>query len=470
VESKSKYIAYLFPILAWIIVCFGFSFDGLYGQDAYEYLRYTEALKSFFTIGKTPGDYFWGIYYPIIGSVLSFIVSKTAMALQLISVLSLCIGSIYLEKIIRLVYNPNTTQNIPFLFFTLSPFVLVYSVLVMSDMFACGLTIAAVYHLLVFVKKEAAKNLVFGTCLVMLAILTRYAAAVILFPFCVLVLIHIIKNRNYIYPIISLIAAGLIAVPHIVIRSQNSLQFLSHEWLASWNISNLFRMQFSTVDGEMHYNCINLIYTFFIFFHPAFLVFGFVLVLFFLKARKIELGKYQTLFLIAVILYSVFLAGIPFQNKRFLTLAFPFAIVFLFPLIKQLYQRLSHPKLVFTIIALIQLSLAVYYGKSFYDRNLLERNIAREIEKYNGSTIYAFDIDIALKSRKPDFNYRSLWKEKHTGFEKNALLLVNEKQLKKQWKGKNPLLNWQNAKLNYHLEKLKKMDGDFNLYRIGERK
>ena len=467
---KSTYSLFFFPILVWLIAYFGFSFDGLYGQDAYEYLRYTEALKSFLETGKPPGDYFWGVYYPIFGSVLSFMIPKMVLALQLISVLSLSLGAIYLDKIVRLVYNKDSTNNIPFLFFTLSPFILIHSILVMSDMFACCLTIVAIYHLLVFVKKATGKSLLLGTIFVMFAMLTRYATVVILFPFCFLALVHVVKKRNFIYVLLSLIAAGLIAIPHIAIRSQNSLQFLSHEWLSSWNILNLFRSNFTTIDGEMHYNCINVIYAFFTFFHPAFFIFGILLLLFFIKRRTIQFPKRQRLFLIAIILYSVFLAGIPFQNKRFLILAFPLIIVFLFPIIKQLFESLKRPKLVLIIIVFIQVSLGIFYAKTFFERNILERTIAQEIEKYQGSTIYAFDIDIALKGRKLDFKYKSLWKEKLPDFETNALLLVNGKQLEKQWKGKNPLVNWQNAKQNYQLEKLKSFSGDFNLYRIGERK
>lgn len=92
------------------------------------------------------------------------------------------------------------------------------------------------------------------------------------------------------------------------------------------------------------------------------------------------------------------------------------------------------------------------------------------MKSYQGKTLYAFDIDIALKRRKLDFNYISLWKTKYSDFEENALILINEKQLEKQWKGKNPLLNWKHLKNNYRLEKLKHFSGDFNLYRIDGKK
>ncbi len=460
----------MFPILVWMILYFGFSFDGLYGQDSYEYLRYTEALKTFMETGKSPGDYFWGVYYPIFGCLLSFIIPNTAMALQLISVLSLIITSRYLEKIIRLVYNENSVKNIPFLFFILSPIVLIHSFLAMSDVLTfCFITIS-IYYLLLFMETSKGKTFLLGIAFAVFAILTRYASAVILLPFCLIAMIHLIKIRKYTLLFYSILICILIATPHILIRSQNSLAFLSHQWLQTWDILNLFRSNFSTVDGEMQNRFINLIYAFFTFFHPIFMVFGVVFFAFFIKKRKTGLHKYQKLFLTAILLYAIFLGGIPFQNKRFLLLSFPLVITFLFPLIKDFIEALKNQKVVFVLILLTQLSLGFYYLKPFYERNTLERSITNEMKVYQRNTLYAFDIDIALKNRKLDFDYKSLWKEKLHIFEKNALLLVNEKQLEKQWKGKNPLINWENIKNNYQLEKLKNFDGDFNLYRIVKKK
>ena len=76
----------------------------MYGQDGYEYLRYTKAIRIFILEGEHPGDYFWPLYYPIIGAILSLIISKTALALQLVSVLSLGISAVYLNKILTLLF------------------------------------------------------------------------------------------------------------------------------------------------------------------------------------------------------------------------------------------------------------------------------------------------------------------------------------------------------------------------------
>lgn len=460
----------MFPVLIWIITYFGFSFDGLYGQDAYEYLRYTEALKLFLETGKSPGDYFWGVYYPIFGSILSFIIPNAGMALQLISVISLVVTSIYIDKIIQLIYAEKTLKNIPFLFFTLSPIILIHSLLVMSDLLTCCFITIAVYCFLQFLETSKNKAFLFGIGFGVLAVFTRYASALILLPFCFSVFIHILKNKKYTLLLFSIIITALIAAPHILIRSQNSLEFLSHQWLQHWDITNLFRSNFTTVDGEMHNKYINLIYIFFSLIHPIFIVFGIVLLFYFIKNKHFSLHRYQRLFLVSILIYALFLGGIPFQNKRFLLLSFPLIIVWIFPLLQKLFVAIKPEKPTYIAIFLIQILLGIYFGKPFYERNLLEKNITQEMKLYQGKTLYAFDIDIALKRRKLDFNYISLWKKKHSDFEENALILINEKQLEKQWKGKNPLLNWKQIKNNYRLEELKHFSGDFNLYRIDGKK
>ena len=139
-------------------------------------------------------------------------------------------------------------------------------------------------------------------------------------------------------------------------------------------------------------------------------------------------------------------------------------------IIKKLFETINHPKTLFISIFIIQISLGIYFGITFYERNLLEQTISKEMKQFEGSTLYVLDIDVALQGRKMAFNYKNLWKEKYTNYEKNALVLVNEKQLIKQWKGKNPMLNWGNIETYYKIHKLKSFQGDFNLFRIDSKK
>ena len=452
--------------MVWAIVYFGFSFDGLYGQDAYEYLRYTESLKAFLTTGKNPGDYFWGVYYPIFGSILSFITPNIPLALQLISVFSLVITSLHVDKIIGVIYKENASQNISFLIFTLSPIVLIHSVLAMSDLLSCCFVTIAYYLFLQFLETTKNKHFLIGIALGCIAIFTRYASVVALLPIGLVVLFRILKNRNYKLLLFSIGILGIITIPHLVVRSQNSLQFLNHQWLQSWNIFNLLQSDFNVAEDETRNHFINLIYIGFQVLHPIFLFFGVILIAFTLIKRKLYCNYYQKLLLLSIVFYALFLGGIPFQNKRFLLLTFPIVIVFLYPYLKSLLHTFSNQKLVFALIFVIQISLGINFGKKIYDRNLLEKNVSKEMKQYEGKILYAFDIDIALQGRKVAMNYKSLYVKKYSRFEKNALILINEKEILDHWKGANPFINWSSIQEKCVLFKLKTFNNDWNLYQI----
>lgn len=463
---KRSYLIYFLPFLFWIIFYFGLSFDGLYGQDAYEYLRYTESLQNYFTTGKNPGDYFWGVYYPLIGSFLAFILGNAALALQLISFLSLLVSSIFLNKIIELIYKEKTNPIIIFVFFFLSPIVLIHSFLVMSDMLTCAFVLISIYCFLSYLERLKKSSFLFGVAFCLLAILTRYAVAVIMFPICIVVLLKLIERRHFKLVAYSVPFIIALSLPHIFIKSQNSLQFLSHSWLTSWDFFNLFKSHFKTVDGESYNNCINLIYVFFQIVHPAFFVFGIALILFFVKNRNIKITNYQKIVLISIFLYAFFIGGIPFQNKRFLIQSFPLILIFSYPYLQIIILKLKKQKIVFSLMFLTQITLTLYVGKQYYDRNLLEKAIVNEMKPHQNKTLYVFDIDVAMKGRGLQFIYKNLFLEKYTEFENEALVLINEKQLNEQWKGKNPLINWENIQKKHVLIKLKTVENNWSLYKI----
>ena len=110
--------------------------------------------------------------------------------------------------------------------------------------------------------------------------------------------------------------------------------------------------------------------------------------------------------------------------------------------------------------------LIFYFGKQYYDRNLLEKKIVTEMKPYQNKTLYVFDIDVAMQGRGLQFRYKNLFLERYVKFENEALVLINEKQITQQWKGKNPLINWENIQKKCVLVKLKTSDKNWSLYKI----
>jgi hypothetical protein len=462
---KRSYLIYFLPFLFWIICYFGLSFDGLYGQDAYEYLRYTESLQNYFTTGKNSGDYFWGVYYPLIGSFLAFILGNAAVALQLISLFSLLVSAIYISKIIEILYKEKPNDIVVFLFFCLSPIVLIHSVLVMSDMLTCCFVVLSIFHFLSFLEVSKNKSFWFGVAFCMLAILTRYAAIVLLFPFSIIVLLKILKSKQFKLLFLTIPILFIIVIPHILVKSQNSLQFLSHSWLQNWNIINLFKSDFITLEGPRNNHFINLIYLIFQVVHPIFFSFLIFLLPSFLKKDFYKTNKYQNLILVSIVLFSLFMGGIPYQNKRYLLPSFILMLIFIYPQLNKI-SFLNNKKLLYSFVFLSQMSLILFFGKQFYDRNVLEKQLVIEMEKHQGKTLYVFDIDVAMQGRGLQFKYKNLFIDKYADFENESLVLINEKQLNQQWKGKNPLINWENIQKKCVLVKLKTHHKEWSLYEI----
>ena len=62
-------------------------FNGLYGQDSHEYLRFSRYLQEVFAGVEQAPTFFYPIGYPLFGSLLGYVFSNV-IALQLLSMLS----------------------------------------------------------------------------------------------------------------------------------------------------------------------------------------------------------------------------------------------------------------------------------------------------------------------------------------------------------------------------------------------
>ncbi len=101
---KKKFLSYLIPTVIFFAVIFIWKFNGLYGQDSHEYLRYSRSLSLFFSDGKTLNNFFWPVYYPLSGAILSFIKFSNILSLQLISLASFLFAIFYVKRNLRLIY------------------------------------------------------------------------------------------------------------------------------------------------------------------------------------------------------------------------------------------------------------------------------------------------------------------------------------------------------------------------------
>jgi hypothetical protein len=465
---KIPVIAIGVSILLAVVMRFGIGFDGLYGQDGYEYLRYANALKKFMTDGIDPGDYFWPIWYPLTGALLSFIVQDVAFSLQLVSCISLAIVFIFSNKIIGLIFPKSRSPRVfVFLLIVLSPFILRFSFLVMADMLTLGLLTISTYYLLRASMNGSWIALMLGGFTACTACMTRYAAIVIIFPMALYsAWMFFSKNKNWFNIIPAFIISVLPLVPHFLVRGSQSAGFIQHDWVSHWSLVNFFKNDFITRDGIAHNQFPNIIYAFGGLFHPRYcfpalfiLVFGW---------KKMNWSKPFILLLTGLVLYLFFIAGIPYQNNRFLLLVLPFFVIFLYPPWHAILNQYKNPvRISITSILLIaQLVLFPLTFKIVYKRNQLEKQVYSFVTGKKSPTLYAMDLDISITSRGYPSRVYNLYANYYHTPDTTALVIFNTYIFSQQWGGMNPMNNWTHFNHDYHIQEIKRFEDGWAIYQF----
>lgn len=197
-NKSTTALAFIIPVILVGIGRLWAGFDGVYGQDPYEYLRYAQSLRNFFIRGIPPGDYFWPVGYPLAGALLSLIIPNVGLCLQLITALSLGVIYVYSLKILALVYPsaPKTTLVFTGVFMVVSPYMLRFGLTVMADMFTLATLVAGTYFTFVFVKKQSIYTLWVGLFLFSTSVMSRYAVAIIILPLGIYALIAFFSSTT----------------------------------------------------------------------------------------------------------------------------------------------------------------------------------------------------------------------------------------------------------------------------------
>jgi len=464
----------LFILLATIAIIL--HFNGLYGQDGYEYLRYEKALVQYYNTGIRPVDTFFPIFYPLVGSVLECFFLHDILCMQLVSILSFCIAFVYMDKLISLIYNsaPQASKTIYLLFFfCLSPYVFRFSLLAMSDMLAMCLCIAVCYYSLRYINRRIGWDFVLFAGFFTSAVLTRTACAALLFVPFVVSVYFAVRAFRVSYIILSILLAGILTIPDYMLRHRLFIFNLDYKMLSymqcqpEWSVSNWFRWQFHGINGNQSYMQPNLVYVCFNFFHPAWIFAGIVLIPF---IRKQDFrGKYIWICLASIILYALFIAGFDTQNMRFLLLSFPMVIAFMYPAFMRVWLFITRKKMKIISICIflvIQISCVSYSFNKVCQMNLADRKLVAIMRAYPGKTIYTFGIDEALNAYSLPDKTINIWYHQLEKIEPNSLVLLQADAVEKQFKDRNPGINWRILQKYGHLTLINNLDDGWKLYQV----
>lgn len=473
--SSDYWIPFLLLLCLLLVSCL-LPFNGLYGQDAHEYLRLTGALHAYFDRGIPLAHSYFPISYSLVAWLFSKAIGNDIVALQLVSMVALAAAFFYMKKLSSLLFGEMATSNLYLLtFFFLSPYVLRFGLLSMSDMLCLFFVIAALYHCLRYVKLHSPMDAGLFSLFTGLALSTRYAVMILLLFPAVLLFSAVLRGRDYQAAIFLLLFCCAL-LPDWIIRGR--ILFLQREDghffidyasnAYAWSAKNFFRSDFQNADGSQHYSAWNIAVATYNIIHPAFLFAGIVLLLF-LKRKDFAPAAIRMLAFM-VLAYGLFIAGLHYQNNRYLLQSFPMVLLIFYPAFRRVETKylteIRTRWLLFAMITVIQLTLFIFSFQKIYSINRTEREIASSLETYAGQTVYTCDMVGALSSYHVKNPVIDLYFNRVTEPLENSLLLFNYDYFSQHYKSKNPMLNWDTFHDHFRLRVLRSYPDGWVLYSI----
>lgn len=458
-------------LLVLLFVREAFGFDGLYSQDSYEYLRYSKAIGTWFGGGEHPGDYFWASLYPLAGTLLTYVLVDPIFALQFLSALGGVLIIVYAAKLIQLLNPLSHTNSIKVFVIVgilLSPYLFRMMFCSMTDTLSIGVMMISLFYSVKYIQTKEVKALLFAVVLSTIAFNLRYATGIVLVLPMAIVFMTAILEKHILPLLVSFIVGVGAFVPHLVLKEQESLAFLSQQSLSEWSIVNFFESTHVTqYDGTLQYSWPNIVMVMQVFIHPGFIVFG-LLVLIFVPRRKPE--KLQRILLFSIVIYLLFVAGMNLQNQRFLLTVSPIILILLYPAWEKGLQWFKDKVISQSIIllvgmAVIQLFLIVMAMKPFLQMSYHNRQLVQEIDRIQGKVVYTLGMEGALRAYSTKEVY-SLWFADKEALKDNYLIVVNEVTMKQVQVKDDIIQAFRQYKKKNKLSFVKKLQGNWIVYRV----
>jgi hypothetical protein len=468
---------FLFFVLA--ATAIALHFNGLYGQDAYEYLRLARALKEMLYEGTGISHSYFPILYPVFGFLLSEMLANDILALQVVSMMALTGAFFYLKQMIRELYGTAYGLIVYLVaFFFFSPYVFRFGLLSMSDMLCLFFVVASVYHIVRYLQLAQDKDAVLFTFFAAAAMATRYAVIPLLIIPALLLLVQLLYRKKWITIGMIIIAAGCLLLPDYLLRgrilffriqdAELLVDYASNAY--SWSPLNFFRSGFDNPDGLQQYTQWNIAAVTFQLFHPAFVFTG-LLFIFFLKRNDFYTPTAKLLVLM-VAFYAFYLAGLQYQNNRYLLQSFPLVLVLYYPafsrIARKYFKQRNYQWSFLAMVLFMQLLFFSYSFRSILSMNRAEHAIATSLKDYPGQPIYTCSITGAIVAYEVENPVTDIYFENIDRADSNALLLFNYEAFAEHFSGKKPMMNWDWLNKEYVLTPIRTLPEGWTLFAIKE--
>lgn len=456
-----SFLPYAVILSGFFVLTFGFEFNGLFGQDAHEYLRFGKALKTEWTTGTPAGDFHWPKAYPMLGSILSYLGVSVLLSMQMISLFA-CMGSIFVaNKIIRHLYQSDGA-----IFLLLGAASQVYFLrmgyLVMSDALCAFLIITAIFAYLKLKNKTTFGWTVLFLTAAIFAFYTRYASLPIILALTMHLLWTTAKKWNL--WIRAIVGGVLILLGFVLLYTNNSALSQIADRIAEWSPTNLLHRTHSR-EGRLETNLVpNAMYIWSNFLHLGYLSIGVLLLPWIKQWNFKERGLWM-----AILVYLLFIGGLEIQNQRFMVLTHLPILVLLFPAFKALWAWLQSRKLGIVFCGAVLLFNGALFCFSFqktYKVHRLEKQIVAALQPFDDATpILTFYVDQSFASYDLPNPTQNLW-DPYPDFIPGALVVFNPEKFEESWGNGTVMTNWRLLQERHTLVVIKELPENWKIYRI----
>lgn len=474
-------------------------FDGLYGQDAFAYYNYAVGpLRSSMTALDAPPPFSWPPGYPYLIALFSFVMGVTPLAGQLVSLLDSLLAPIFTALLAWEVWGRERDDRwVPALAGLLVAFTGQFwqsSIVVMADISGLAAATLGMWALARYARKDVAGQpagsagwLMLASFLLALAILTRWAYALVAIPATGYALLLIWRRRAWLHALPAAAAALLGLAPLLLSFAGSLLEpveagpaFVVDLQVYRWTPLSALRRTFETSDGLLRYRLPNGLYYLAA---PAHRFFFTPLLALFLLPGLWLTWKQRTGALLWLVwgwagIIFVFHAGAAWQNFRF-TLAYlpPLATVAAIGMVGMLQVAGRWRPLVVAYIGL-GFALMAWGGWTLSDSFIERKNgdLARlqwvESLAGDGAGLLTFN-DTSTFQQYSDLDTHELYHQTPDEMEallaagKPFFLLIDVTNVETQWMGRSPSDNYHWLLEGPGLIELGSRD-NFTLFRVNE--
>ena len=266
---------------AWLAFRLASGFDGLYGQDAYEYLRFAGEVRAFLVGGAAPGPFFWPVVYPACAAGLSLLTGSTVSAAQLVSALAL-LGA-FAAGAAALARRSPADARLAVVFwgvaFALAPYLVRASLASMSDLLAAAFLCAFLLFAFEWERSERPLDLAMASFFAVAAVTTRHPVGLVLAPAAAVLAVRALRKRNLAVAGLAVASALLALAPTLLLARGGASSPLHYPGLTAWSLSNAFSRTIDSPDGRETYKVPTALFALSNAASPGFFVLGLPLLL-----------------------------------------------------------------------------------------------------------------------------------------------------------------------------------------------